>query len=228
MYPDEDGIEWGEPQRQRLALDWQQQHEGFWRIAKPRFASRKLGIHEFQQADHRKLEMTKLREALKDTIRQVWGIPPEIMGIVEPGASRATISRADYIFSKWVIEPRLEAFRALLQVRVVPEYDERIIIDYDSPIQDDKDFELEVATAAPFSLSIDEWRAMGQRESLGDERGKLHAMPNDMSFGELEEIDARKPAPDAGGDKKPPKKRTVNFTRHDGFIKSVTVEEGET
>lgn len=89
VYPDQDDVIWNDAQRERLAMDWQQQHEGFWRVAKPRFATQKLGVHEFSQTDHRKLEMTKLREFERDLVRQTFGVPPEIMGIVEPGASRA-------------------------------------------------------------------------------------------------------------------------------------------
>lgn len=140
-----------------------------------------------------------------------------------------TITRADYVFSKWVVEPRLEMFRALLQHKVVPEYDERIVIDYDSPIQDDKEFALEVGKAAPFSLTVDEWRAMGQREGLGA-GGELHALPTNYSFGPMEEREAKPPipAPQGGGDAPPapPKSRRVRIERGpDGLVRSAVVEE---
>ena len=96
-------------------------------------------------------------------------------------------------------------------------------MDYDSPIQDDKEFALEVATAAPYSLSINEWRAMGQRESLDDKQGDLHALPTNYTFGELKEGAGGKPE----ADKPKPKPKTVTFARENGFMKSVTVTEEE-
>ena len=177
VYPGEDAGSWSDAERLRLQQDWGEQHDGFWRAFKPRFASRKLGVFEFAQADNRSLQMVQLREFNADLIRKIWGVPPEIMGIVEPGASRATAKLASYIFARWVLVPRLEMFRALLQERLVPEYDERLILDYVSPVEEDGDFALEVARANPTALDLDEWRALANRPEMANGQGKRWAVP---------------------------------------------------
>ena len=175
--PGEDGRVWGEPERRRLQEDWNQQHEGFWRAFRGRFSSQKLAVHEFTPTDMRHMQMVQLREWHAEQLRKIWGVPPEIMGIVEPGASRATAKLASYIFARWVLVPRLEAFRALLQERLVPEYDDRLVLDYVSPVEEDDDYALEVGTAAPWAPTVDEWRARGGLPPLPDGRGERHVLP---------------------------------------------------
>ena len=167
---------WTEPERIRLQHDWEAQHQGFWRAFKARFSSRELGIHEFGVHDFRHLQMVQLRQFERDLIVQVFGVPPEIMGILE-NANRATIEAADFLFARWVLVPRLEAFRAILQERLVPEYDDRLILDYVSPIKEDREYQLKVAQVAPWSRTVDEWRGLQDLAPLDDGRGHIFYVP---------------------------------------------------
>lgn len=177
----------------RLKQEWEAEHQGFWRAFRPRFATRELAVHEFQPTDFRRLQMIQLREFQRDLIRQTWGVPPEVMGIVEPGASRATIVRADYMMGKYVLVPRLEAFRALLQERVVPEYDDRLILDYVSPIEDDKDFALQVRSQQPHFWTVDEWRELGGSGPLEGGRGKVYVVSQGLQA--VEDLSELQPQP---------------------------------
>lgn len=169
--------------RDRLQEQWLAEHQGFWRVAKPMFLTREIGIHEFGQGtfNFRGMQLTQLREQMRDFTRQCWGVPPEIMGIIEPGASRATIDTAGYIFTRWVLIPRLEAFRANFQERLAPEYDERLIVDYASPIEEDAERHLQAATAAPWALLVDEWRELSGLAPLDGGRGRVHMIPFALS-----------------------------------------------
>ena len=180
---------WNEPERLRLQQDWRAGHEGFWRAFKARFASRELGVYEFGETSMRNLQMVQLREFERDLIRQVWGVPPVILGLIEPGQSRATAEVEDFIFARWVLEPRLEAFRATIQERLVPEYDERLILDYVSPVKEDRQHQLETMKAATWAPTVDEWRRLQGLEPLGGEAGGAHAMPVLMTFGSLGEAE---------------------------------------
>lgn len=154
---------------QRLEEDWISRNQGFWRAFKPYFLTREVGVEQLEQ-NFRSLQLVQLREFERDSIIQMFGMPPELLGVVE-NSNRATIDAADYLFSRYVVTPRLEFLRSVLQERLVPEYDERLIIDYVSPIQDDKELALKAATAAPWSLEMDEWRALSGREPLGEDKG---------------------------------------------------------
>lgn len=181
---------WNEPERARLQQEWRAQHEGFWRAMRARFASREVGVYEFGETSMRNLQMVQLREFERDLIRQVWGVPPVILGLIEPGQSRATAEVENFIFAKWVLQPRLEAFRAMLQERLVPEYDDRLILDYTSPVKEDREFYLEAAKGAPWAPTVDEWRRLQGLEPLGGEAGARHALPITTTFVSLGDADA--------------------------------------
>jgi len=180
-------------QVERLEQDWTAEHEGFWRAFRPRFATRELKIHEFQQTDFRRLQMIQIREDERNLIRNCWGVPPEVMGIVEPGASRATINRADFMMAKYVVVPRLEMMRALLQERFAPLYDERLILDYVSPIEEDNEYALSVRRTAPWAWSVDEWREMAGSEPLEGDKGKYYLVPGSVS--PREDFEPQEPPP---------------------------------
>ena len=59
-----------------------------------------------------------------------------------------------------MLVPRLEFRRAIFQELLIPEYDDRLIVDYVTPVMDDKEFALKVATAAPWAMDGNEWRAV--------------------------------------------------------------------
>ncbi len=175
----------------RLQNEWLNQHETFWRAFKPHFTNRELDIHEFDQ-NFQHMQMVELRQNERDTIRQVYGLPPEILGITE-SSNRATADAASYIVGKNVVEPRLEFQREMLQERLVPEYDDRIVLDYDSPVPNDQDYILKAAQAAPWSIYVDEWRAMQDLPPIENGGGKVFMVPIVMS-----------PTADLGADAPPP------------------------
>jgi hypothetical protein len=159
----------------RLQQRWLQQHQGFFRAMKPHFVNRELEIHEFDQ-DFRKQSVIPIMEYERDTIIQVFGFPPEVFGILE-SSNRATIDAADYLFAKYATDPRLEFLREVWQERLIPYYDDRLILDYDSPVEKDKEHILNVAKAAPWAFTGDEWREMAEYEELDDDGGKVFGVP---------------------------------------------------
>ncbi len=162
----------------RLEEDWLRKSQGFWKAYKPYFMSRKVDIQALSQS-FESMQLVDLRKYERDTIVQVYGVPPEILGIIE-SSNRATIASAELLYSKWVIQPRLEFLRAVLQEKLVPEFDDRLIIDYVSPVSEDKEYNLQVAQAAPWSLTVDEWREMQGLEPLADGAGKVYMMPYNL------------------------------------------------
>ena len=162
----------------RLETQWTNEHQGFWRAFKPLFSNRPIDVTVLE-ANFRQLQMKDLRTHVRDICLQVWGVSPEILGVLE-NSNRATIDSADYMFSKWVISPRLEDWRLDFQRQLVPEYDERLILDYESPIQEDKAFNLDVAKAFPFAFEIDELRDMAGKAPLDNNEGHFHFDLNTM------------------------------------------------
>jgi len=175
----------------RLEEDWLRKNQGFWKAFKPYFLSKKVDIQTLSQT-FENMQLVDLRKYERDTIIQVYGVPPEILGIIE-NSNRATIEAADFLFARWVVQPRLEFLRAVLQERLVPEFDDRLILDYESPVSEDKEYNLKVAQAAPWSITVDEWRELQGRGPLPDEQGKVYMLPYNVYAsrtlaGQLQEV----------------------------------------
>lgn len=185
VYPDGDRAEMGDANMKRFEQDWTNRLQGFWRAWKPYFANRKIGIHEFTQ-NFEHLQFTELRSSMRDAINQTLGIPPEKLGIIE-NSNRSTIDAADLIFAKNVLVPRLEFWRSYYQTCLIPEYDPRLIIDYVTPVTEDREFFLKVATTAPWTLDGNEYRAlMGQEPK--DEYDGVIMLPASGTPVNLEDI----------------------------------------
>lgn len=182
----------------RVEEDWMSQAQGFFRSFKPYFLSREVEVKELEH-NFRSMQMVQLREFERDAILQHYGVPPEILGVLS-NSNRATIDAADYFMSRYVVEPRLEFQRTVLQERVIPEYDDRIIIDYVSPVAEDWERHLKAAKTAPGALTVDEWRALsGHAPHEDEEAGKLHFVPNTVKLQSLKEYEPPPPAPGMPG-----------------------------
>lgn len=184
-----------EPEMRRLEDFWRNQAQGFWRAGKPLFLNRELAVHEVD-ISLRNLQFGQLREFEKQTIIQTFSIPPELLGSLV-SSNRATALAAETLFAKWVLVPRLEFLRAIFQERLLPEYDDHLILDYVSPVEEDREFHLQASQAAPWTRTVDEWRALQGLEPLQAGEGRMFYVPfNLQPVGQPEEA----VAPTLGGD----------------------------
>lgn len=155
---------------------WLQRLGGFWRSNKPYFTNRKLEFWQPQQMNLENLTMVPLLKHERDTILQAWGFSPEQLGITET-SNRATADVSDYVFENRVVRPRRVFMRDQLQMKLAPEYDERLVVGFVDTVPEDKEHRLSVAKAAPHALTTDEWRAMMGQKPLGGELGASHLVP---------------------------------------------------
>ena len=187
VMPKEGTLQEGEVER--LEQKWVQATQGFWRAFRPFFMRKAVDVKVFEQ-NFQNVQMTQLQDHQRDTIMQVFGIPPEIMGVLS-SSNRATIEASEYLFMEYVVTPRLEFLRQQMQSKLIPEYDDRLILDYVSPTRADKRLELDAAKTAPWALSIDEWRELAGYEEKEDGSGKVHMVPANlfptMNFEAVEE-----------------------------------------
>lgn len=109
--------------------------------------------------DLKELQLLDLRNFERDIIYQTFGIPPELFGLVQ-NSNRATIDGAQTIYTKQVLEPRLESMRLEMQLRLLPLFDPagEYILDYVSPVPEDKERRLSVMQAQPTAFTINDWR----------------------------------------------------------------------
>lgn len=131
----------------------------------------------------------------RDTVLQVYGAPPELFGIIE-NSNRATIDAAETLFARHVIMPRMEHRRATLQIQLVDEIDDTLILDYESPVPDDKEYELSVMKASPWPFKANEIREKAGRESLGDDGEVFNVPSTGFIQTSLKEDQGEPPEPD--------------------------------
>ena len=166
----------------KLEEEWMDKQAGFFNAYKPYFLNRKVEIKELQQ-NLASSEFVELRKYERDTIIQVFGIPPEILGILQ-NSNRATIEAADLFFSRYTLLPRLEQIREQFQTQVVSRFDDTglIEIDFVNPVQEDKYYELEVMKAFPFAFTLDQVRAKAGEDPLPDGYGEVHPTPGTLVY----------------------------------------------
>lgn len=150
---------------ERLEKQWLSDHQGFWKSFKPLFFSQKIDVKELSHT-FENLQMVQVRKHERDTFISVFGAPPEKFGIIGE-SKRSTINAADYFWNKDLIKPRVEMFRRILQTALVPRYDERLLLYYDTPVLQDEEFKLNAMRQAPFASTINEWRKVQGQETLG-------------------------------------------------------------
>lgn len=182
----------------RLEQDWLSRTAGFWRAFKPYFMTRAVEVKELDQ-NFRQLALVPLREFERNAIMQVFGMPPEILGVLQ-NSNRSTIDAADFLMQSYIVVPRLEFIRSVIQERLAPEYDERIIVDYPSPVKEDEAQMLSAAKAAPWALDLDEWRAMTNHKPMDNPKaGALRMVSSSVKPMSVEQLLEPPPDPTAFG-----------------------------
>ncbi len=154
----------------RVENKWMSKLRGFGKKFAPFFASWDAKVEKIGYSLDQ-LKMVDLRKFEQDMIRNTLRIPPEKLGIIE-NSNRSTIEAADHIFTTNVLLPRLEFLRNVFQEQLAPDFDDRIIVDFVSPVKEDRDFRLLVMQARPQSFSDNEVRQLAgfEPEPWGDER----------------------------------------------------------
>ena len=164
--------------RKRAEMHWNQRHQGFWRAFKPFFTSRSIDVQTLGH-QHEQMQLVPLRHFERDTILQVAGVQPEILGILKD-ANRASMVVAEQLFAKQVVMPRMELMREVMQVILAPQFGDGLFLGFENPIPDDADFELQAATAAPWSRTVDEWRRLQGLPDMEDNRGRVFLVPDQL------------------------------------------------
>lgn len=154
---------------------WLTEHQGFWKAFRPFFSSREIDVKVISNT-MQELGVKELREFERDACFQTFGVSPETLGVIT-NSNRATIDAADYLLQSKVIDPRLELWRAVLEVRLVREFADDLILDYDSPIREDREFLKGMITAYPQGFYVDDVREAAGKEPLPNDKGQVFFVP---------------------------------------------------
>lgn len=160
----------------KLEESWVEKLQGFARAFRPFFVQGgPIEVHDLGSS-FPKEEVPDLRRFSRDTLMQLYGFPPEALGVLET-SNRATITAAEFFLTKHVIVPKLKLIRDSAQARLVPEFDERLRLDFISPIEEDREHQLAVMKEFPWAFYADEFRNLGLHPPLADDTGRVHFVP---------------------------------------------------
>lgn len=142
-----------------LKQSWELNNQGFWNRHKPYFTnSNNINVTKLVDSFN-DMQMIQILEYGAETIRQLFGIPPEIIGKVT-NSNRATIQGAREIFAREVLLYRLEKINQTLNNTLVLEYGSNLTLEFESPIPSDKEFILRVMQEFRSEFRVNEVREL--------------------------------------------------------------------
>lgn len=158
-----------------LTTDIENKHQGPDRAGRFHIVG---GDFKLQQLGHTMVESQYIdgRKFLRDTCMQVFGVPPEVLGVLE-SSNKSTIAAASEHFARYSTVPMAERFRAALQVELVEEYGDDLILDYESPIPADLERATRIMVALPGAFKLDDIRDAAGLPKLDKGGDQLYKAP---------------------------------------------------
>jgi HK97 family phage portal protein len=173
-----------EKELRRLQTELDDKHRGWKRSHRPKLTSGKIQVEKLD-VSFVDLQMVEQRKYETQVICQTFGIPPEILGIIE-NSNRSTIDAADFIFSLYLQVPRLDFWEDQYNQRIAPLFGGDIVMLYESPVPEDWEFIIQHMAAHPYAFSLDELRDIIDFEPLKNGNGYLHPIKAGWQMSEIE------------------------------------------
>lgn len=127
-----------DPEFDEMRERWNEQHRG---VSKAhRVAILEHGKWVNRQFSMRDMQFTELRTISRDKILEAFGMPRNMLGITED-VNRANAEAGAFVFSKWLVVPRLERIKQALNNDFLPMFGETgkgVMFDYCSPVDEDQ------------------------------------------------------------------------------------------
>lgn len=153
-----------EDQYNRLRDQWNRKHRGTGKAGK--MALLEAGLKYQQTGSSMKdMEFKNINEGVRNEILACFGVPASKLGLVED-VNRANAEANDYTYQKETILPRLKLIEEKINEKIMPIYDTSLIVQFDNPVPEDKEFRLRETTehlASGYS-AIDDERVEDDRE----------------------------------------------------------------
>lgn len=154
---------------ERLILQWRQGHQG---IANAHKIAILQGGAKWipPQSALKDMDFPNLRQANRDIILGAFGMSPHMLG-AEADVNRASSESAEYVFSRWVINPRLRRIAGKINEFLLPQFpnSDDLWLEFEDPTPENREFDLQLAKdgfAAGF-LTRNEARELVGMDNLG-------------------------------------------------------------
>jgi HK97 family phage portal protein len=159
-------------QLQHLRSSWNNENQGTRKRHGVHFVPGTINYHKIQQGLD-ELRMVELRQYQRNTIIQSYGVPPEMLGIIE-NSNRSTIAGAEWIYMKTVVIPRLELIKGEIQSKIVNRFfDDRLILEYENPLPQDPEITKDLMKNHPYAFTVNEIRQAAGLPPISEEEGGM-------------------------------------------------------
>ncbi len=157
----------------RFLASIDRRHRGPWNAHRPGIIPRGDVTFQRMSDSPREMDFVASRKDLRDTVNSHWGVPPELLGIVE-NSNRATAEAAKAIYAENVLTPLLLIRQAAINSQLLPQFEDGILWEFDDIIPADELYQLQVANEglSRCAIMINEWR-----EKMG-----FDPLPNGNAF----------------------------------------------
>lgn len=172
-----------DPEFDEMRERWNEQHRGVskaHRVALLENGAKWVDTAAFTQRD---MQMAELSNVGRDTVLIAYGYPKSMLGIVED-VNRANAEAGEYMFGKWLVEPRLDRWKGMFNTQLLPLYGETaartLELDYESPVPENSELamsELEKKSTALVALTGSGFDATEVLDFLGWPNLKYTAPP---------------------------------------------------
>lgn len=154
---------------------WEASHRGVHNAHRAHFAAGKMNAVKLDTS-FRDQQLLELRRMHRDTVIQVFGVPPEAVGVIE-NSNRATIDGAGYMYAVGVEHPRCEFLRSELSHQLLPKFKggDTALLECELSTPQDQTRRLEVMKAQPAGFLLNEFRLEAGYEPLPDLEGQFAA-----------------------------------------------------
>ena len=161
----------------RFQAAWNDRHRGVGNAHKMGIIPRDVTVNKLVDSQ-REMDFTESRKDLRDGVNAHFGVPPEIMGIVE-NSNRATATQAKIIYAENVLTPRLLARQDAINLQLLPAWGEGLLWEYDDIVPEDTEFRLQMSNAglSGSALLVDEWREQQGFDPLPNDAGQVLFVP---------------------------------------------------
>jgi HK97 family phage portal protein len=161
----------------RFQAAWNDRHRGLGNAHKIGILPRDVTVQKLVDSQ-REMDFTESRKNLRDGVNAHFGVPPEILGIVE-NSNRATATQAKIIYAENVLTPRLLARQDAINMQLLAAWGEDLLWEFDDIVPEDTEFRLQMSNAGlqGSALMVDEWREQNGFEPLPNDAGKVLFVP---------------------------------------------------
>ena len=164
-------------QWERIQETWQEEHRGVERAH--RIAVLEAGLKYKQLAlSQEQMGLYEQRKLSRDIILGAYGVPKMMLGIVEE-VTRSTAESSEWVYSRWVILPRLKSLMRGFAISLVNRFDKRLELGFTDPTPDNREqsrLDADSGVSRGYWM-VDEARAATGLAPLPNNQGRVFLMP---------------------------------------------------